>query len=230
MKNSNFFLLAVTAATVVSCGTHPSSYTINGTVSDTTLNGNKVYLTDMASRNVLDSALICQIQSRPYRMELVLENGDIAVEMGETDKRSGTPLNDSFALFVSDMDSLRNVMIAKQQEMMQKGLSEEELREAWQDFQTNTIMPEFNRVMSENFDRNKDNAVGAWAIANWNLEPAQFDSVLNLAGETLKANPLIKMQGFAFRLCGKRKVCFGRLLGILVWSLSSRDTEYQRTV
>ena len=113
MKNSNFFLLAVTAATVVSCGTHPSSYTINGTVSDTTLNGNKVYLTDMASRNVLDSAviangkftftgkadtaLICQIQSRPYRMELVLENGDIAVEMGETDKRSGTPLNDSFA-------------------------------------------------------------------------------------------------------------------------------------
>lgn len=28
MKNSNFFLLAVTAATVVSCGTHPSSYTI----------------------------------------------------------------------------------------------------------------------------------------------------------------------------------------------------------
>lgn len=209
MKNSNFFLLAVTAATVVSCGTHPSSYTINGMVSDTTLNGNKVYLTDMASRNVLDSAviangkftftgkadtaLICQIQSRPYRMELVLENGDIAVEMGETDKRSGTPLNDSFALFKSDMDSLQNTIIAKQQEIMQKGLSEEELREAWQDFQTNTIMPEFNRVMSENFDRNKDNAVGAWAIANWNLEPAQFDSVLNLAGETLKANPLIKM-------------------------------------
>lgn len=209
MKNSNFFLLAVTAATVVSCGTHPSSYTINGTVSDTSLNGNKVYLTDMASRNVLDSALIadgkftftgkadtaliCRIQSRPYRMELVLENGDIAVEMGETTKCSGTPLNESFALFVSDMDSLRNVMIAKQQEMMQKGLSEEELREAWQDFQTNTVMPEFNRVMSENFDRNKDNAVGAWAIANWNLEPAQFDSVLNLAGETLKANPLIKM-------------------------------------
>ena len=209
MKNSNFFLLAVTAATVVSCGTHPSSYTINGTVSDTTLNGNKVYLTDMASRNVLDSAviangkftftgkadtaLICQIQSRPYRMELVLENGDIAVEMGETNKCSGTPLNDSFALFMSDMDSLQNTIIAKQQEIMQKGLSEQELREAWQDFQTNTIMPEFNRVMSENFDRNKDNAVGAWAIANWNLEPAQFDSVLNLAGETLKANPLIKM-------------------------------------
>ena len=58
MKNSNFFLLAITAATVVSCGTHPSSYTINGTVSDTTLNGNKVYLTDMASRNVLDLSLI----------------------------------------------------------------------------------------------------------------------------------------------------------------------------
>ncbi len=208
MKNSNFFLLAVTAATVVSCGTHPSSYTINGTVSDTTLNGNKVYLTDMASRNVLDSAviadgkftftgkadtaLICRIQSRPYRMELVLENGDIAVEMGETTKCSGTPLNDSFALFMSDIDSLRNVMMVKQQEIMQKGLSEEEFREAWLDFQENTVMPEFNRVMSENFDRNKDNAVGAWAIASWNLEPAQFDSVLNLAGETLKANPLIK--------------------------------------
>ncbi len=208
MKNSNFFLLAVTAATVVSCGTHPSSYTINGTVSDTTLNGNKVYLTDMASRNVLDSAviadgkftftgkadtaLICRIQSRPYRMELVLENGDIAVEMGETTKCSGTPLNDSFALFMSDIDSSRNVMMVKQQEIMQKGLSEEEFREAWLDFQENTVMPEFNRVMSENFDRNKDNAVGAWAIASWNLEPAQFDSVLNLAGETLKSNPLIK--------------------------------------
>lgn len=72
MKNSNFFLLAVTAATVVSCGTHPSSYTINGTVSDTTLNGNKVYLTDMASRNVLDSAVIAngKFTLSGYRIDL----------------------------------------------------------------------------------------------------------------------------------------------------------------
>ena len=208
MKNSNFFLLAVTAATVVSCGTHPSSYTINGTVSDTSLNGNKVYLTDMASRNVLDSALIadgkftftgkadtaliCRIQSRPYRMELVLENGDIAVEMGETTKCSGTPLNESFALFCirygffaecNDCQTTGNDAERIVRRRTSRGLAR---------LQTNTVMPEFNRVMSENFDRNKDNAVGAWVIADWGLEPVQFDSVLNLAGETLKSNPLIK--------------------------------------
>ena len=58
MKNSNLFLLVTAAAAALaSCNNH-ASYTIDGTVADSTLNGNLIYLTDMASRDVLDSAVI----------------------------------------------------------------------------------------------------------------------------------------------------------------------------
>ena len=144
MKNRNlFFLVAAAAATVVSCNSNPSSYTIDGTVADSILNGDMVYLTDMASRDVLDSAVIAdnkfQFKGKAdtafvgmlqvpsfYRMGFIVENGNIAVELGETDKVSGTPLNDEFASFMNDIDSLNQIFIAKQQEIIAKGLSDEE--------------------------------------------------------------------------------------------------------
>ena len=146
MKNRNFFLL-VAAVTLASCNSH-SSYTIDGTVSDSTLNGNTIYLADMASRNTLDSAVITnnkfkftgkadtafvgmlQVPSF-YRMGFIVENGHIAVELGETDKVSGTPLNDEFASFMNDIDSLNQIFIAKQQEIIAKGLSDEEASAEW---------------------------------------------------------------------------------------------------
>ena len=208
MKNRNlFFLVAAAAATVVSCNSNPSSYTIDGTVADSTLNGDMVYLTDMASRDVLDSAVIADnkfqfkgkadtafvgmLQARPYHMNLIVENGNISVEMGETDKLSGTPLNDEMASFVSAVDSLNNLFMAKQQEIVAKGLSDEEASAEW-DKAMLSLMPEVNKVFSQYFDRNNNNAVGAWVLANWGLEPEQLDSIANLSGDVLKANPLVK--------------------------------------
>ncbi len=205
MKNRNFFLL-VAAVTLASCNSH-SSYTIDGTVSDSTLNGNTIYLADMASRNTLDSAVITNnkfkftgkadtafvgmLQARPYHMNLIVENGNISVEMGETDKLSGTPLNDEMASFVSAVDSLNNLFMAKQQEIIAKGLSDEEASAEW-DKAMLSLMPEVNKVFSQYFDRNNNNAVGAWVLANWGLEPEQLDSIANLSGDVLKANPLVK--------------------------------------
>ena len=211
MKNRNlFFLVAAAAATVVSCNSNPSSYTIDGTVADSTLNGDMVYLTDMASRDVLDSAVIAdnkfQFKGKAdtafvgmlqvpsfYRMGFIVENGHIAVELGETDKVSGTPLNDEFASFMNDIDSLNQIFIAKQQEIIAKGLSDEEASAEWDKVQLTFIMPEIDKLFSQYFDRNNNNAVGAWTLFNWDLSPERLDSVINLAGETLKADPLVKV-------------------------------------
>lgn len=207
MKNSNLFLLVTAAAAALaSCNNH-ASYTIDGTVADSTLNGNLIYLTDMASRDVLDSAVITDnkfhftgkadtafiatLQSRPYRMHLIVENGNISVEMGESDKLSGTPLNDEMSTVMSAIDSLNNLFIAKQQEIVAKGLSGEEAAAAWNEVQAG-LMGEANKVLSKYFDRNNNNAVGAWILANWGLAPEELDSVINLSGDVLKANPLVK--------------------------------------
>ena len=207
MKNSNLFLLVTAAAAALaSCNNH-ASYTIDGTVADSTLNGNLIYLTDMASRDVLDSAVITDnkfhftgkadtafiaaLQARPYRMNLIVENGNISVELGETDKLSGTPLNDEMSVFMSAIDSLNNLFIAKQQEIVAKGLSDEEAAAEWNKLQGG-LMDEANKVLSKYFDRNNNNAVGAWILANWGLEPEKLDSVINLSGDVLKANPLVK--------------------------------------
>lgn len=210
MKNRNLFLLVATAAaTVVSCNTNPSSYTIDGTVADSTLNGQTIYLTDMASRDVLDSAVIADckfkftgkadtafvamLQVRPYRMGFIVENGNIVVELGKTDKVSGTPLNDEFAAFMNDIDSLNQIFIAKQQEIIDKGLSDEEASAEWDKVQVEFIMPEINKLFSHYYDRNNNNAVGAWTLFNWDLSPERLDSVINLAGEVLKADPIVKV-------------------------------------
>ena len=209
MKNSNLlFVMAVAAATLVSCG-KASSYTIDGTVTDSTMNGQMIYLTDMASHDVLDSAVIADskfklsgkvdtafvgmLQARPYRMGFIVENGNITVKLGKDGKVSGTPQNDEFASFMNDIDSLNQLFIAKQQEIMAKGLSDEEASAEWDKVQMEFIMPEIDKLFSRYFDRNRDNAVGAWTLFNWDLSPERLDSVINLAGETLKVNPLVKL-------------------------------------
>ena len=201
--------MATAAATVVSCNSNLSSYTINGIVSDSILNGQTIYLTDMASRDVLDSAIIADgkfeitgkvdtafvgmLQVRPYRMGFIIEKGNIDVELGKTDKVSGTPLNDEFAAFMNDIDSLNQIFIAKQQEILDKGLSKEEASAEWDKTQVEFIMPEINKLFSHYYDRNNNNAVGAWTLFNWDLAPEPLDSAINLAGDVLKADPLVKL-------------------------------------
>ncbi len=208
MKKRYFPLLTVAALSVASCGV-PSSYTVDGVVADTTLNGRMVYMTDLVTRDVVDSSMIIDGRfsftgkadtakivriadnARAYRMEFVLENGNIALELGEVEKRGGTPLNEAFTIFMNDVDALQETIYAKQAELMQSTLTDEEKESAWGAFQAE-LTPKVDALMSKNFDSNRDNVVGAWAVVNWNLEPERLDSVLNLAGENVKQSPMVK--------------------------------------
>lgn len=220
MKNRTLFLLVAAAAVMVaSCNSNPTSYTIDGTVVDSTLNGNTIYLTDIASRNVIDSVVITNnkfkfkgkadtafvgvLQAMPYHLGLIVENGNIVVELGRTDKLSGTPLNDELYSYMNDMDSLRQVIMAKQQEIVAKGLSNEEAAEEWSKVETSFINPAIDKLYSSYFDRNKNNVMGAWVMYNWGVTPAQFDSLYNLMGDSLKANPLVKGMVHEFEMWKK---------------------------
>lgn len=220
MKNRNLFLLvAVAATTVVSCNTNPSSYTIDGTVADSTLNGEMIYLTDIASRDVIDSvkivdnkfkftgkadtAFVGMLQAMPYRMGVIVENGHIVAELGKVDKLSGTPLNDELYSFMGAQDSLRQVFIAKQQEIVAKGLSDEEAAEEWSKVETSFINPAIDKFFSSYFSRNNNNAMGAWVLFNWGVTPAQFDSLYSQAGDVLKANSLVKSMVHEFEMWKK---------------------------
>lgn len=208
MKNK-IHLLAMTAiaTTIISCNTPPPSYTIEGIVTDSTLNGHMVYLTDMASHEAIDSEIITDnkfsftgkadtafvglLQVRPYRAAIIVENGKIHAELGKENKISGTPLNDDLTRFLSDIDST-NLKLRRYQEEMNQLIADsapqEQILKIYTSFQ-NSI----DNLSSSYFDRNNDNALGAYVLYYWSnfLPPARLDSVLNLAGENITNNALV---------------------------------------
>lgn len=207
MKNKIHLLwVALIATTIISCNA-PSTYTIEGVVTDSILNGHMIYLTDMASQEAIDSKIITDskfsftgkvdtpfvgiLQVRPYREVVIVEGGKIKVKFGSNSKISGTPLNDEMARFIVDIDTLNSELSRQHKKINQliaDSAPQEQIREIYASMQN-----DIDELTTDYFDRNNNNAVGAYALFCWSsfLSMPRFDSVVNLAGENIKNNPLI---------------------------------------
>ncbi len=177
MKKSFLFTLTIASLVATSCVSPDTSYTINGTLPDSLSNGQPVYLALLPSEEVIDTAIIANAQFQfdgkidtpqtvlisngLFAVDFILEPGKTQVELGRPGKAWGTPLNEKLTQLRNDLKATRT------------------LEESQQANATNSLF-------SKTFDQNRDNIIGALVIANWELDPAQLDSVLNLAGTTVK--------------------------------------------
>lgn len=209
-------LLATCCITLLatSCNTKPTTYEITGTVPDSTYNGKMVYMTEYENHKRLDSALVANgtftftgsIDTAAIRrldldrlpVNLILENGNIRVDMSDLDSAEGTPLNDERKIYKaaykkawSEADS-----IYKKIERKENPTAEEiaEIHRKEQELQK-TFMNKLESIARPYFEKNKNNILGAyilWDMADF-ITPAQFDSLYTSASAIVQNYKMLKI-------------------------------------
>ena len=112
MKTNFLFTLLTGLTLLSSCSEKPATtYTINGTIPDNSLDGETIYIVNRDNNNnkidstvitgstftftgKIDTPAFCQITaSREYYVSFILENGTINLDLGKPELPSGTSLN-----------------------------------------------------------------------------------------------------------------------------------------
>ncbi len=182
-----------------------TSYTIDGTVADSTLTSTYAYLRILPSEEVIDSTLITNgkflfsgtietaqlalIIADNYYMDFVLEPGNISIELDNPGKVTGAELNNALSDLKEKIEAIKSDAMNK--------LYSSETTESPEDIEE-AYFTAMEDLLSKTFDKNRNNIIGAVAISSWGLEGKELDSILNLAGpiviESPWVTPLIEQQ------------------------------------
>lgn len=183
MKKSILYVVGIALMSMTSCQANGFKYQINGTLPDESWDGETLYLTDMATSEVIDSAVIegatyqfdgkaaqealCQIKFGRPAVRFVLEKGQMTVDH-EVMAVKGTAMNDSIHNYITEMYTL-----------MQAATTEEEWTKMACKFSTPILKA------------NADNLFGTYVLwfTMWQAQPKgeDFDNLLAVAGESSKS-------------------------------------------
>ncbi len=184
MKKSIFYVVALLTMAMTSCQANGGfNYQIDGQLPDSTWTGQTLYLTDMATGDVLDSTVIegdsyqfkgkasqsgiAQIKFGRPAVRFILEKGNMTVDH-EVMAVKGTALNDSVHTFLSEMYALMALATTE---------------EHWQQLACDFTAP----ILAAN----ADNLYGTYALwfTLWQAQPKgeRFDNLMALAGDDVKA-------------------------------------------
>lgn len=183
MKKSIFYVLGLLLMSLTSCQANGSfSYQVSGQLPDSAWNGYKLYLTDMASNDIIDSttvdgnsyvfsgkadqSVLCQIKFGRPAVRFILEKGNMTVDH-ELMAVTGTALNDSVHTYIGEMYAI-----------MARCTTEEQ----WADLASKYTAPIVKA--------NADNLYGTYALwfALWAAQPKgeAFDQLVAVASEDAK--------------------------------------------
>ncbi|HQF05806.1 MAG TPA: DUF4369 domain-containing protein, partial [Bacteroidales bacterium] len=192
MKKSIYTLVSLLGIFLLgSCNIN--TYNITATFPDDSFNGQVAMLTASSDGSVLDSVVIaenkafftgqvkepalCMIKSDRTRGQLILEKGDIAIEMklpGEVSVGTGTPLNDALGGLITRynelMDEIKNY----------QGEDEE-------GYFDSVWTPKFTQEIGDIFKANNNNDIGTMALmylSNYG-EKDSIDSFFAQAGKVV---------------------------------------------
>ena len=173
MKTFSFLSFIAAAIFLVACG-GPTSYTLDGTVDDTALNGEKIYIIDLNTNQTVDSTVIADGKfsfsgkqdsatlallniSRVYNITFILENGKITPDW-ENNTAKGTPTNELLNNFKSTIENLQS---------------------------TNASMEEFVAALEKFYKDNQTNYVGTIALSYLNsmVSTAEMEKLIDAASD-----------------------------------------------
>lgn len=206
-------LLAVLAAgTACTYTNNPATYTVNGTLPDSTANGKMVYLANRNNNQTLDSTLVVDgkftftgkmdtatlsmVRVDRFYSNFMLENGTITLDLARPNHAEGTPLNVAWTQFMEAKDSLNQVISNKQKEIMAMQVDNEEKDKLFSEFFDHEWKPAYMRVLDRFYHENQTNDVGVAALTTFNqfYSIDQMDSLVNTASAFLKSRrPVIDL-------------------------------------
>jgi len=196
----SFFVALIFAA----CTSAPKSYIIEGVVPDESYNNQMVYMRDIETREITDSALVVDekftftgsVDNAVIRRlilnrlitNFVLENGTIFVDMAVPESAKGTPMNDEMSKFQTEMNVIRQAFFDKQAEVRQLEDIDEETREKQYDENFKQYKTNVYPMYAKFFNVNTNNALGTFILYEWSdyLEIDQMDTLYAQAGDVVR--------------------------------------------
>jgi len=204
MKKLNVItFLAVLA--FAACTTTPKSYVIEGVVPDSSYNNQMVYMYDTEIGIRVDSALVVDgkftftgsVDTAVIRRlvlgqlyaNLILENGNISVEMDwyTPESAKGTPLNDERSKFQTELAALIKESNKYSSIIIENHDIDEETRNKHLE-NRNLFIIKIDSLCTVFFLANKNNALGASILSNtwWFLDPGRLDWLYSQAGDIVR--------------------------------------------
>lgn len=181
---TNFLLTLLTGLLAfTACTEKPAtSYTINGTIPDNSLDGQMIYIYNRDNNNInidstvvtgnsftftgkMDTAAYCRIDANhEYYVNFILENGTINLDLSKPITPSGSPLNEELARFFAAQDSLSEQIDAKHQEFMKQTEDKAERIELQKNYFQKEWKPAYLAMLEGFFTNNLNNPIGAIAL------------------------------------------------------------------
>lgn len=194
-------LSSAIALTALACTTTPT-YTINGTVADSTMNSKTAYLHNYSTDKVIDScvitdgkftftgnadsAVVLRVYAGRTYANILSENGKIEVKLDRPSVVSGAPLNVALSSYLEKQTEIRGTYSPRFQTIY----ADSTLTEVVKDSMYTVIETEYKKAINEVTDpifaANQTNALGVFLVwdklGDGECTVAQIDSLTNIVG------------------------------------------------
>lgn len=205
MKHILFTLALASIAGIANAQHNGHSYTVEGLINDSTLNGQTLYISRYDDGMKVDSTQVtngqfkftgkadipyfCRIDAGREYANFILEGGNIQVNVLTHNDPKGTPMNEEYT-HISDKTSelvteLRKRHAAIEQQTEDKS---EQLR-LKKEYADTYWHPTYTRLYKDMFMKNPDNALGEFAIRELAMcaLPEEMDTIFAASGPWLKS-------------------------------------------
>lgn len=229
MRTNFLFTLLAGLLVFAACSEKAATtYTINGTIPDNSLDGKMIYIYNRNNNNTyvdstvvtgntftfagkMDTAAYCRIDaSHEYYVNFILENGTIQLDLGKPITPSGSPLNNELSRFFAAQDSFSNIIDSKQQEFTKQTENKDERLQMQKDFYENEWKPGYLAMLDRFFTRNLNNPIGAIAVnyLHGYIPADQMKPKIAQLGEAIRNTP--DMQSTVQRLNALEQTAEGK--------------------
>lgn len=209
MKTLYLSIVCLWAVVLSACNSaqHSNTYTVQGEVSDSSLNGETVYLMKYENdkyidstiikdnkfflRGTVDSASYCRIvvNNSIEFANIILESGNINANLKEYDKPSGTTRNEEYAQIKAEESSLYKVASEKRAELKKLYPEPKEFDRQWTLYM-DTFKQKLGERCIEIYKGHNDDIIGYTLLFTLFMRESSLDirdSVLNNLGPWLRS-------------------------------------------
>lgn len=202
--------VAVIGGLLTGCSSQSDTYTVEGTLPDSSMDGKYLYLYAYDQKENVDSTIVKDKNfvftgtvktpilvridvDRAAYANVILEKGNVTVDFEKHLGSPTTPLNKEFGNMANEQQQFQAKSMEEYNQIMaETGDPEEQARK--REAFSEKVNASYQSLLLSYFDRNKDNAVGAQALSEYaySAEPDEVDKLIATAGPNVLAMNAIK--------------------------------------
>ncbi|MDR2148390.1 MAG: AhpC/TSA family protein [Tannerella sp.] len=220
MRKLFYFAVLIGMAVLNSCDGGKNSYTVNGSVNDSSLDGQMVLMTDYNSGQVIDSVIIangkfvfkgiadsakvCNLRAGDLFADIILDKGTLTLDMADPLSAKGNPLTEQLNEFISKSNDISSKL---QEEYMDMEGSEDDLEA--QERIIDDFATKMNALSDEYLKDHSNDMLGAIVflhkMQNQVMPPSQadFEAMTQGLGETILNFGPVKQMAEVYEKLGK---------------------------